>query len=52
MENSRCDSKAPSGRRSFLKKGLAAGAAGAGIALLAETSSVFAQKQGPTGSQR
>src|SRR5882762_7559709 len=43
MDNSQCDSKAPSGRRSFLKKGLAAGAAGAGIALLAETSSVFAQ---------
>jgi hypothetical protein len=46
MENSQCDSKAPSGRRSFLKKGLAAGAAGAGIALLAETSSVFAQSRG------
>jgi len=46
MDNSQCDSKAPSGRRSFLKKGLAAGAAGAGMALLAETSSVFAQSKG------
>ena len=46
MDNSQCDSKAPSGRRSFLKKGLAAGAAGAGIALLTETSSVFAQSKG------
>jgi hypothetical protein len=46
MDNSKCDSKAPSGRRSFLKKGLAASAAGAGIALLAETSSVFAQSKG------
>jgi hypothetical protein len=45
MDNSQCDSKAPSGRRSFLKKGLAAGAAGAGIALLAETSSVLAQSK-------
>ena len=46
MDNSQYDSKVPSGRRSFLKKGLAAGAAGAGIALLAETSSVFAQSKG------
>jgi hypothetical protein len=46
MDNSQCDSQVPSGRRSFLKKGLAAGAAGAGIALLTETSSVFAQSKG------
>src|SRR3977135_867401 len=46
MDNSLCDSQVPSGRRSFLKKGLAAGAAGAGIALLTETSSVFAQSKG------
>jgi hypothetical protein len=45
MDNSQSDSKASAGRRSFLKKGLAAGAAGAGIALLAETSSVFAQSK-------
>jgi hypothetical protein len=31
MENSQGDSKAPSGRRSFLKKGLAAAAAGANL---------------------
>jgi hypothetical protein len=46
MDNSQFDSKAPSGRRSFLKKGLAVGAAGAGIAVLAGTSSVFAQNKG------
>src|SRR6266849_1090985 len=46
MDNSQSDSKAPAGRRSFLKRGLAVGAAGAGIALLAETSSVFAQSKG------
>jgi hypothetical protein len=34
MDNSQSDSNAPSGRRSFLKKGLAVGATGAGIALL------------------
>ena len=46
MDNSQFDSKAPSGRRLFLKKGLAAGAAGAGIAVLAGTSTVFAQSKG------
>jgi hypothetical protein len=46
MDNSQFDSKAPSERRSFLKKGLAAGAAGAGIAFLADTSTVFAQSKG------
>jgi hypothetical protein len=46
MDNSQFDSKAPSGRRSFLKKGLAAGAAGGGIAVLAGTSTVFAQSKG------
>ncbi len=33
MQNSLCDSDAASARRSFLKKELAVGAAGAGIAL-------------------
>jgi hypothetical protein len=46
MDNSQFDSKAPSGRRLFLKKGLAAGAAGPGIAVLAGTSTVFAQTKG------
>ena len=46
MDNSQCYSTVRSGRRSFLKKGLAAGAAGAGIAVLAGTSSVFAQSKG------
>jgi hypothetical protein len=43
MQNSPCDSDASSARRSFLKKGLAAGATSAGIALLAHSSSVLAQ---------
>ena len=46
MDNSQFDSKAPSGRRSFLKKGLAVGAAGAGIAFLTDTSAVLAQSKG------
>jgi len=46
MDNSQFDPKAPSGRRSFLKKGLAAGAAGPRIAVLAGTSTVFAQSKG------
>jgi len=45
MQNSLCDSDAASARRSFLKKELAVGAAGAGIALLAETAPVFAQSK-------
>jgi hypothetical protein len=43
MQSSRDDSSTPSARRSFLKKGLAVGAAGAGVALLTNSSSVFAQ---------
>jgi len=46
MDNSQFDSKAPSGRRTLLKNELAAGAAGAGIAVLAGTSTVFAQSEG------
>ena len=46
MDNSQFDSKTPSGRPSLLKNGLAAGAAGAGIAVLAGTSTVFAQSNG------
>jgi hypothetical protein len=46
MHNSRDDSNVPSARRSFLKKGLAAGAAGAGIAFLANSSSVLAHTEG------
>ena len=42
MQSSPSDSHKPAGRRSFLKKGLAAGAAGAGIALFADASSVLA----------
>ena len=47
MDNSQCESNVPSARRSFLKKGLAASAASAGIAFLANSSSVFAQSEGP-----
>jgi len=47
VDNSQCDANAASGRRSFLKRGLAAGAAGAGIALLANGPFVFAQTEGP-----
>jgi hypothetical protein len=53
MHSSVTDSDTPAGRRSFLKKGLAAGAAGAGIALFANTSSVFAhgdEKEERSGS--
>jgi hypothetical protein len=49
MDNLQFDPKAPSGRRSFLKKGLAAGAAGPRIAVLAGTSTVFAQSKGLDG---
>jgi hypothetical protein len=44
MQNSRFD-YAPGGRRSFLKKGFAASAAGAGIAVLASSPPLFAQDE-------
>jgi hypothetical protein len=44
MQNSLSDC-APGGRRSFLKKGLAASAAGAGIALFANSTSLFAEDE-------
>ena len=50
MRNSRSDAKTSSGRRSFLKKGMAASAAGAGIALLGDSPSVLAQREAEEGS--
>src|SRR5690348_2278308 len=50
MHSSRDDFNAPSARRSFLKKGLAAGAAGAGIAFLANSPSVLAHTEGTDAS--
>jgi hypothetical protein len=51
MQNSLSDG-APGGRRSFLKKGLAASAAGAGIAVLANGPSLFAQDEDRKGGRR
>jgi hypothetical protein len=51
MQNSLSDC-APGGRRSFLKKGLAASAAGAGIAVLANSPSLFAQDEDRKGGRR